>query len=293
MRTAFALVLALIFVTPAAAQVTAVYDRASATALAQPYDMALGPDGAHLFVADAGNNVVQVLEAESLKNVGTIGAGELNGPRDVAIDPSGRLLVADTGNDRVLVYAIFDRVAGRVVQEFPGLSAPASVGAVGEAIVAASTGSDEVVVYRGREEVARVGGRGDEAGEFVAPLDVTAGPRGRVFVSDPGNARVQAVDLGGIPIERLGGDEIGFVRPTYLDFDGRGWLYVADAGDHRIRVFDAERAEVFSIGMGEAGAGRDRFDGPNGVVARSDVVWVADTGNGRIVRYRLKGVPEG
>ena len=72
--------------------------------LAQPHDAAFSPDGKLIYVTDMRNSRIQVLEAMTLKAVGSFGAGELSYPHDAEFDRSGRLLVADTGNDRVQVF---------------------------------------------------------------------------------------------------------------------------------------------------------------------------------------------
>ncbi|CAK9010475.1 unnamed protein product [Durusdinium trenchii] len=57
-----------------------------------------------LFVADRGANEVRVLDLEG-NPLDTIGGGELKIPNDVAVDNCGNVLVMDTGNERVAVFA--------------------------------------------------------------------------------------------------------------------------------------------------------------------------------------------
>ena len=46
-----------------------------------------------------------MLDPRRLTVLSEIGKGELSAPHDVAFDDQGRLWVADTGNDRIAVYA--------------------------------------------------------------------------------------------------------------------------------------------------------------------------------------------
>ena len=71
----------------------------------RPHDLVLSPDGKFLYVADVGNNVVQVLDPASLKILGKIGGGDLIRPHDVAFDKRGRLLVAPREGDGRVVPA--------------------------------------------------------------------------------------------------------------------------------------------------------------------------------------------
>ncbi|MDQ6770204.1 MAG: hypothetical protein M3Z54_09475 [Gemmatimonadota bacterium] len=135
-----------------------------------------------VFVADAGNNrvvilavgnpVVGVTSARVVKWLGTIDASETGGPlqdpKAVAWDPSNtwslsddRLFIADTGNDRVVVYQVgLDPANGVMSSRF--LSA--------------------------------FGSRGPGANQFAGPIGITvnsfASLRADVYVSDVGNHRV-------------------------------------------------------------------------------------------------------
>lgn len=93
-----------------------------ADGLAQPHDAALSPDGRLIYLTDMRNSRIQVLEAMTLKPVGSFGTAELSHPHDAEFDRSGRLLVADTGNDRVAIYEIKGAQA-RLVGELTGLAA--------------------------------------------------------------------------------------------------------------------------------------------------------------------------
>ena len=92
---------------------------ASAETYAKPHDIVLSPDGSLLYVADNDNNRIVVLDARTLKELGVFAQGEVSAPHDVAFDPQGRLLVADTGNSRIAIYEV-DRASGRLVGSLQG-----------------------------------------------------------------------------------------------------------------------------------------------------------------------------
>ena len=124
MRTIF-LLAALLFVPLAGAQpfVTVTLIAEQAQGFAQPHDAALSPDGKLLYVTDMANSRVVVLEAMTLKNLGSFGKGALAYPHDAEFDAVGRLLVADTGNDRVAIYKV-DGARAELVGELKGLDGP-------------------------------------------------------------------------------------------------------------------------------------------------------------------------
>ncbi len=98
-------ILALALVTPAWA-LKIEFVLASEASFNLPHDLALSPDSRYLYVADNGNNQIAVLDPDTLIVIGSIGGSELSAPHDATFDHKGRLLVADSGNDRVVVYEI-------------------------------------------------------------------------------------------------------------------------------------------------------------------------------------------
>jgi DNA-binding beta-propeller fold protein YncE len=82
----------------------ALLERAGRGRLMAPRGLAVGADGA-LYVADAGHHVIwRWTPGGAWASLGGFGVGGegLNGPVAVALDPQGRLHVADLGNRRVL-----------------------------------------------------------------------------------------------------------------------------------------------------------------------------------------------
>lgn len=80
-----------------------------------PYGLALHPDGATLYVADANNDRVLALDSRDLRQrrleIGSAGTlpGQLDRPRGIATLQGGeQIAVADMGNARINVYATHD-----------------------------------------------------------------------------------------------------------------------------------------------------------------------------------------
>jgi DNA-binding beta-propeller fold protein YncE len=265
---------------------------ASDTSFSRPHDLVLSPDGRHLFVADVGNDAVKVLHPDTLATIGVIGRGELRGPHDVAFDDKGRLLVADTQNDRIAIYALSGLEGVLVGAYAKELASPEGVAVGPEGTVYVSNaGSDDLLAIKNGVVIARVGGSGAGHNQYRRPHDVGVDAQGRVYVVDPGNDRIQALSPRLEFIAALGGAPYDFDEPKYLAFDGRGWLYVADEYNDQIKIFDANREPIAAIGDGRRGKGPNRLNKPEGVEARGDRVWVADTHNHRILLYRLQGAP--
>ena len=253
----------------------------SAENFAKPHDIVLSPDGVHLFVADNENNRIAVLDGMTLAEVGAFGHGELASPHDVVFDSEGRLLVADTHNHRIAIY-IVDGVDGRLAGSLKGrVRSPEGVGVDASGrVFATGAGSGNLVVFDDGEVVAEIGG-------LSSPHDVEFDLSGRAWVADASNDRVVRLNAA-LEIDlTLSGDPYGFDGPRYMDFDADGRLYVADKYSNQIKIIAADGSLLQVLGADRAGKGAGLFRRPEGVEIRGPDVWIADTYNDRIVRYRV------
>lgn len=130
-----------------------------------------------------------------------------------------------------------------------------------------------------------------------------------LYVADTGNNVIREIRLQSNRIDTFAGSGIaGFVddtpplsrfdRPTDVLVSQDHAVWVVDAGNHAIRRIDPLRIGVTTVaGTGEAGYGGDggsaraaRLNSPGGLfVTSSGDVYIADTGNHRIRRFRFTG----
>jgi len=254
--------------------------------LTQPHDAAFSPDGKLIYITDMANSRMRVLEAMTLKLVGTFGENDLSRPHDAEFDRAGRLLVADTGNHRIAIYEVSGAQA-KLVGELKGLSGPEG-GAVAPdgRVIATNTGGGSVSVFRDGKLERTVGKYGNGNGEFARPHDVEAASDGTVYVVDSGNHRVQ---IFGADMQHRAtfGPALKLDEPKYLHFDGnRIWL--ADEDNHRVLLLDRSGQPLGVLGTGQRGRGPNAFYKPEAVLARAPYVWVIDTYNDRIVLLRVE-----
>jgi len=164
-----------------------------------------------------------------------------------------------------------------------------------------------------------LGGPGNGPGQLWAPGGIAVDSRGNLFIADSGNHRVVRFDAQGnffswgsycdlltqegcLDPDGEGPLEVGdgqFKTPWGLAVDASGHVYVADTWNHRIQVFDAEGrflgkwGEGVLVDTGEDATARAAhpfgFYGPRAVaVDPQGNVYVADTGNERILAYRVR-----
>jgi tripartite motif-containing protein 71 len=273
-----------------------------------PYGVAL--DGAgNVYVADDSNDRVVKLSPQ-LTFAGAWGGlgakpGELDFPRALASDPAGDTYVADAANERVEVFnpvGDYLRTLGAPARGPGGLTAPRGLAVdptgrllvsdtVDQRIEAFAAGSDS---YLTQWTLA-----GGDASGFASPSGIGIDPRGSVYVADTGNARLVHLwgdgtflgEVGG-PAD-LGGAQLAAASSVAVA-PATGILYVADADHNRVLVYGPEGALQAKwgagVGDGAAGSGPGAFNHPDAVaVAPSGEVYVADTGNDRVVELSPAG----
>lgn len=182
-------------------------------------------------------------------------------PRGLAVDGSGNIFVADSGNN--------------VVRR---------VGADGTITTVAGTGQ------RGFS-----GDRGPAArAQLFAPVAVAISPDGAVYIADTYNHCVRKVDAGGTITTVVGSGTAGYSgeggpaadaqanEPRGLFVDAKGGLYIADSVNNRVR-FISPTGIITSV-AGDGGA--KELSSPSAVVVAGDgAIYVADAGNHRIRRW--------
>jgi len=150
----------------------AIFLKDSSGTFDHPHDLTLGPSSQYLYVADLGNHVVKVLDPFSLKTLGEIGKNDLNAPHDVAFDHMGRLLVADSGNDRIAIYAVNGVKATYEAEIRDGLASPEGVTSDSRGVIyVTNAGSHNVLAFQDGKKIDALGSRRSEVRQFVRPHD--------------------------------------------------------------------------------------------------------------------------
>jgi uncharacterized protein (TIGR03663 family) len=214
---------------------------------------------------------------------GAYGGVSLRAPTALAVAPDGARIIADSGNDRIVVL----NRDGTFRLAF-GSSCTLSQGRAGGCLDLDGPGPREF---------------GD--GQFHEPWGVAISPSGEIYIADTWNGRIQVFDAHGQFLAKWGRfGQAGSVDPTAdphvlygprgVAFDGRGELLVSDTGNKRLLRF-GPKGEPLSQ-TGGAGAILGRFAEPVGLAVDhpNGSVYVADAWNRRIQRLdrELRAVAE-
>lgn len=285
-RLAFAL--AVLVLPGLAAANEAVLVATSETVFGQPGGLVLSPDGRLLLAADAGDDRIKVLDAGSLKLIGAIGVGDLRTPRDLAFDPAGRLVVADTGNDRLAVFQL-NGTGGRLLETWvdADLKNPSGIAAASQGrVFSTSMAGGGLLSFENGKLATRLGLQGSGPSEFLSPGGIAIDGTGRLFIADAGNSRIHVRDLRLRLVRMLTAERYGFTGPRELAFTADGGLLIVDEMNHQVIILGPDLQRVGSIGSGQPGNRAGQLDHPAGVESRNGLIWIADSGNRRVLLYR-------
>jgi uncharacterized protein (TIGR03663 family) len=246
-------------------------------------------------------------------HAGPYAGARLSGPTGVAFAADGAMLVADTGNHRVLVLEPDGRLRASVGRRCEVAQTPEGCdGRFLEPWSVAAGGADEVLVadtWNGRIQFLDARGRFLHSFGVLGldqpppiPVDRLYGPRGvafdperrRVIVADTGHKRILAFDLEGRLVAQAGegaATPTRFDEPVGIAVDPRdGSVYVADAWNARIQRLDAELRPQAAWPVPGWG-GRDLGDKPYVAVDDRGIVFATVPAKGRVVAFSPAGVP--
>lgn len=194
--------------------------------------------------------------------------GRLSAPHGLAADGSGHVYLADTGNDRVLVFRAvteYEHISLEPVYAVAGLSKPYGVAfsdggtpfdAGDDALFVANTGRNEVRRYSLSDTGARltdaIGGLGSGDGRFAGPMALTVGRRDGancedIYVADAHNGRIVRLRDAGGSLSWAGAAPHDLGTITSLDADHWGNLYAAAPQAGRVAKFTASLLPVASL----------------------------------------------
>lgn len=264
-----------------------------------PTAVAVNPAGTQIFVADSVNNRVLRFTVSDLvpsapgvnlaslvlgqtaytSNAPGSGLGQLNNPQGVAVDRTGRVYVADTGNNRVLIY-----------------NTPLSNGKPADVTLGGALGAG--------------------AAQMNMPTGLAIGPDDRLYVADTGNNRVlvfnppftngkaatKVYGQAGFGTAAPGAGATGMRGPSDVAVDAANNVFVADRGNNRVlqfnqnatdsdttadRVFGQANFSGTSANRGAATPSFNTLNEPTGLAVHPTLrdLYVADSANHRALQF--------
>jgi sugar lactone lactonase YvrE len=237
---------------------------ATGAELGDPSAVAVDSVG-NMYIADFNNSRIRKVSNGVIATVAGNGAAsfggdngpaasaQLWGPEGVAVDATGNLYIADTGNHRVrkVSNGAIATVAGNGTQGYSGDGGPAADAELNfPAAVAVDSGGNLYIADSGNGRIRRVangviatvagGGSafGDgglaTAAELDLPMGVAVDSAGNLYIGDFGNGAVRKVSNG--VISTISGGGVPDFSPQGVAVDAAGNVYVADPVNDRVRI---------------------------------------------------------
>jgi sugar lactone lactonase YvrE len=306
------------------------------------YPQGIAADRAgNLYVADASNHVIRKATPDGVVTTlagkarepgwadGTGSAASFNVPAGVAVDGTGNVYVADSGNctiRKVSQAGVVTTLAGlaRTYGSADGTGSDARFAY--PAGVAVDSSGNIYVADWGNQTIRKVTQAGvvttlaglnrspgsadgtGSAARFSYPRGVAADSADNLYVPDTYNHTIRKVTLNGVVTTLAGqpgvpgsadgtGGAAGFNMPSGVAADSVGNLYVADNANHTIRKVTPSGVVTTLAGLArmqgsaDGTAGAAGFNSPSGVAADSGGnLYVADNANHTIRKVAPGGV---
>jgi DNA-binding beta-propeller fold protein YncE len=191
-----------------------------------------------VFISHRGANPIRAFEAESGKQVAAWGHAVINSPHGLEVDREDNIWITDTGNHQVYKFSNEGKLLmtvgtkGETGADKEHFKRPTSVAVLpsGEFYVADGYGNSRVVKFdKNGEYLLEWGQKGEGPGDFNTVHGITVDEKGKVYVADRSNNRIQVFEGNGRFITQWQSEKIG--RPWSVAYGSDGYIYVADGGD--------------------------------------------------------------
>jgi phospholipase C len=256
--------------------------------LTDPFGVAVAPDHS-VWVADRATSLVEQF-SQSGQFVKAIGSHVLRHPDGVAVDSAGDIWVADTGHDQIVEFS----PSGRELQSF-GSEGSGNGQLDHPQGLAFDSAGNIWVADQDNNRIEEFSATGSYLSQIAVatPDGIAIDQTGNLWVSSPSYADGNAVyefTPAGTNLEYYGSTQASygaFSNTAGIAIGPAGRIYVVNADYSLVTVLNPDGSFYTEFGLQSdpANAAQD-LSFPQGIaVTAGGTVYVADSGNGRVVEY--------
>jgi DNA-binding beta-propeller fold protein YncE len=237
-----------------------------------------------LYVTDMALNQVFKMDMNGnrLGQWGNLGPNALDQPQGIAVH-NGNVYVADSGNARIVEFDPNGNLIATLQPtegEYYLFIYPTGVFFDNQGNLYVADNSDSIYRF---DQTLTLTGQFNGNGSMNFPANASEDTNGNIYVANYDSDQVLKLASSGNLIATWGqtGSAAGqFSGPADVKVDGSGKVYVVDSLNDRVETFDANGNFLAQFGTAQG------LSEPNGMTMDSNGnIFVADTGNGRIVEY--------
>ncbi len=252
----------------------------------------------HLFVIDMSGRLQRFSAGGEYDRLWDMPQTEKGKPKGMDRDPRGGIILVEPHYTRVNHFDL----DGRLLRQWGVNGTNAGQLAFPRSIAVAPSGDVYVSEYGPADRIQcfgqdgqtfrfTFGSRGTGEGQFDRAEGIGVDSKGRVYVADSGNHRIQIFDGNGKFLRSIGraGQGPGELSYPYdVKVDADGVIFVCEFGNSRVQLFDQEGRSLEILGG--AGTGLAQLNNPWGICFDgAENLYVADALNHRVVKYIRRG----
>ena len=275
---------------------------------AYPRALALDRQNQWIYVVDKAGRVQRFDYEGKFLNGWTMPAIDRGKPVGLTVSPQGELFVADTHENRVVVFT----PQGKLLRSFgsygrnPGeflYTTDIAFLSDGRLVVGEYGSNDRITVLSPTEKVLNTFGRFGFAEDNITyskpqtlvlnrPQCLHVSPDGKtIWIVDACNHRLVHTDLQGNLLGTIGSPGRGSGQlwyPYSMDFLADGTIIVCEFGNSRLQRFTTDGKSLAIYG--EPGRSEGEFASPWAVAADKNTLYVLDSRNNRVQRFRMNNM---
>ena len=207
-----------------------------------------------VYVADTGNDQIDIFDAEGIPRFQIDHVQGLTAPLDIVVDAESQIYVSQMGK---AMLQLLDFRGEHLADLYAPNSSPFTPGRLcfgleGNIYVVDRKAAEILVYDAAGDFLSRFGERGKGVGKFRMISGVAVDSTGRTYVADSRQIPMQVFDRTGrflLSFGERGGRDAEFSFPGGICIDEKDRIWIVDSLRHQVKVFKTDGTFLFQFGV--------------------------------------------